>query len=654
MRKSILRRSGMILLALFLKTAIIQAQEFDHAEYTWEKSPATIKLSEEEKKTSSLVISSKKFVEYSISKSNGVEKFVVTHTIEALNDDRAVEASNKIYVPINYHSKLMDIRARVIQNGKVISEQGIKDVKKLEEKEVQYYLLALEGVVKGSIVETIVSLQISPSLYAREYLQEKEPILLSQFTLVAPQNLIFKSKSYNTSATAKDTTIGQKRYVHYSLANVPAFEKEKYALENANMIRIEYAFEKNTEYLVARGDRWDDMGNAYFERLFKNYDKNRKDIDKFLKNVPLKGKSNEEKAFQIENYIKTNINLVQEAEEEDLIANVIKKKYANLFGITQLHVLCLERAGISFETVITCEKDIKRFDPDFDSWSFLDYVVIHLSGTDDYITPGNVFLRAGYLPQDLLGQYALFVKGVASGKTLKPLISIKNIGVNDIGKSKDNLKMAVTLNDDLSSSKIQYSKEMSNYVYMGIKPIYYMANEEQKKEMIESVVTNGIKEIKVSGVEVGNYDITSKLQYQAPLKIKATLETDAYLENAGDKVLFKLGELIGPQEEIYQEKKRQNPIDMPYAHEYNREIRVKIPVGRKLEGLEKIKILYEYEDKDGPMFGFASNYKMEGDELVVSCREHYNRISFPIEKFEEFRKVINAAADFNKITILVK
>ncbi len=627
------------------------AQDIDT--YNWEEHPVNVQLSEPEKKMSSIILSSKKFVEYKISNTNGLEKFALTHTIELLNDDRAVEASNKIYVPILYDSKLKDIRARVIQNGKVIAEQGIKDVKKLEEKEVQYYLLALEGVSKGTIVETIISLQLTPNLYARDYLQDNELIRRSQFTLITPQNLIFKSKAYNSAVIPKDTVVSQKRFVHYTLENVPAFEKEKYALESANMVRVEYAFEKNTEYLVARGDRWDDMGSVYFERLYKHYDKNKKEIDKFLKKMPLKGKSVEEKAFTIENYIKSTINLVQEAGEEEVV-DMVKKKYANLFGITQLHALCLERAGIPFETVITCEKDIKRFDPDFESWSFLEYVVLHLPTTNDYITPGNVFLRAGYLPQDLLGQYALYIKGVKVGNTFKPIVSIKNIGINDIKRSVDNHLINVSFNESLTLATIDMEKQMSDYTYMGIKPIYYMANEEQRKEMIESVVTNGVKEIKVNNVKVENYDITSSASYHAPLKITANVSTDVYLENAGDGVLFKLGELIGPQEEIYQDKKRQNPIDMPYAHEYKREIRMKIPKGRHLEGLEKIKINHEYEDKEGPLFGFTSDYKIEGEELVVSCREHYDKISLPIEKFEEFRKVINSAADFNKIMVLIK
>ncbi len=628
------------------------AEESDYNSYTWAEKPVTVQLTGEEEKLSSVTISSKKRVEYLI-KNGQLEKYLITHTIQVLNDDRAVEASNKVYIPINYSSKLDNIRARVVMNGKVISEQGMADVKKLEEKEVQYYLLALEGVGKGAMVETIIYLQLSSSTYASEYLQNTSQIRDCEFTLVTPDYLIFNTKLYNSDVAKTDTVTEEKRYIHYRLKNVAGVAEEKYALKNANRIRVEYKFEKNTEYAAARSDKWSDMGQVYFKRIYTSYDKNAKEIDKLLKKLSLKDKSNEEKIFAIENQIKTTINLVQDAKDEELVATILKNKYANLFGITQLIALGLDRAKIPFELVISCDKDDKRFDPDFDSWSFLNDVVIFLPETNTYITPGNSLLRSGYLAAGLLGQSGLFIKTTENGKSKTSETKVKTIALNDISKSLDKHKMHLTLDEDLSNSTILYEREMSDYACMGVKSYYYYGDESQKKEFLENLITNGIKEIKVSNTKVENFDITNIIQYKAPLKISATLTTDAYLEKAGDKVLLKIGELIGPQEQIYQEKKRQNPIDMPYAHSYEREIRVQIPTGYKLDGLDKLNINYLFEDKEGTMFGFKSGYKIEGNELVVSCYEHYNRSSFPIEKFEEFRKVINAAADFNKITILV-
>ena len=49
---------------------------------------------------------------------------------------------------------------------------------------------------------------------------------------------------------------------------------------------------------------------------------------------------------------------------------------------------------------------------------------------------------------------------------------------------------------------------------------------------------------------------------------------------------------------------------------------------------------------------FTSSYELNGDSLKVTCHEYYDEISVPLERYEEFRTVINAAADFNKITLV--
>lgn len=49
---------------------------------------------------------------------------------------------------------------------------------------------------------------------------------------------------------------------------------------------------------------------------------------------------------------------------------------------------------------------------------------------------------------------------------------------------------------------------------------------------------------------------------------------------------------------------------------------------------------------------FTSKYEINGNNLMVTCNEYYDEISVPIERYEEFRTVINAAADFNKITLV--
>ena len=52
------------------------------------------------------------------------------------------------------------------------------------------------------------------------------------------------------------------------------------------------------------------------------------------------------------------------------------------------------------------------------------------------------------------------------------------------------------------------------------------------------------------------------------------------------------------------------------------------------------------------IFVFDSYYKLDGNILTVTADEHYRENIVAPEDYEEYRKVINSAADFNKVTLV--
>ena len=50
---------------------------------------------------------------------------------------------------------------------------------------------------------------------------------------------------------------------------------------------------------------------------------------------------------------------------------------------------------------------------------------------------------------------------------------------------------------------------------------------------------------------------------------------------------------------------------------------------------------------------FVSNYEIINNKtVVVKVNEDYKSIFYPKERFQDYRKVVNASADFNKVVIL--
>jgi hypothetical protein len=51
--------------------------------------------------------------------------------------------------------------------------------------------------------------------------------------------------------------------------------------------------------------------------------------------------------------------------------------------------------------------------------------------------------------------------------------------------------------------------------------------------------------------------------------------------------------------------------------------------------------------------GFVSSYEQNGNTLKITIKENYNSIFYPVQQYEEFKKVINASADFNKVVLVL-
>jgi hypothetical protein len=51
--------------------------------------------------------------------------------------------------------------------------------------------------------------------------------------------------------------------------------------------------------------------------------------------------------------------------------------------------------------------------------------------------------------------------------------------------------------------------------------------------------------------------------------------------------------------------------------------------------------------------GFSSTYKKEGNNIIVENSEYYNVVKYPLEYFDTYKSIINAAADFNKLVLVL-
>jgi hypothetical protein len=139
-----------------------------------------------------------------------------------------------------------------------------------------------------------------------------------------------------------------------------------------------------------------------------------------------------------------------------------------------------------------------------------------------------------------------------------------------------------------------------------------------------------------------------------PFNIEGDVDISSLIENAGNKYLFKVGDAIGPQEEMYNPDKRQNPVENQFNHGYHREITFNIPDGYTINNLNDINMDVAVLEDGKETSYFHSHYTVDGNTVKIVINEDYEKIDYPVDQFAQFQKVINASADFNKVVLVME
>ena len=105
--------------------------------------------------------------------------------------------------------------------------------------------------------------------------------------------------------------------------------------------------------------------------------------------------------------------------------------------------------------------------------------------------------------------------------------------------------------------------------------------------------------------------------------------------------------------ELYQENERVSPLENEFRRTYERTINITIPEGYTIANLDDINIENEYIEKGETLLSFKSYYELNGNILKITADEYYKTNHIPVAIYEDYRRVINSAADFNKVTLVL-
>ena len=634
------------------------ADSFRYKDYSWDQRNDRILLSEEEEELPAIVLKNFQAHEYVYSKDNqDLELYSVTHKIVRVNSDDAIQQNNRIYIPMSEVIELIDLKARSISPSGEIVELDHKNIKEIKDEEAggNYKIFAIEGVQIGSEIEYFYTSKRYVNYFGRNYFQSSQPSKNITFELITPENLTFSCKGYNNFPELKSEVIDGKRIIEASADYVAPIAVEQFALTNANRMRVDYKLSYNDARGGTRLLTWENAAQRVRDGIYERSEDENKTIEKFAKEIKLaKNESTEDKIRVVENHLKTNI-LVREgsgAEYSDL-SSIIQNKYTNERGMVRLFAAVLNEKDIQHELVLTTDRSNVKFDKDLDSWNFLESYAIYFPESDQYLAPDRAEYRYGMIPFYMTNNYGLFVKNVNIGQFETATGEVRRIPALMYDKSYDDIDIEITFPESLDEANLKVRREMGGYSAVFIQPYYSFIPEDRKQETMESLVKLSAEDASFNALNVENGEANLS-PLDKPFVVSADINTSSIIERAGRKYLLKLGEVIGPQSELYQDNERQTDVENDFNRSYDRDIKVTIPDGYRIKNADDINIEVFHKIDGDKVFYFKSSYELSDNVLTVSVDEHYKIIDCPKDDFEHFREVINAAADFNKVILVLE
>lgn len=586
---------------------------------------------------------------------SGLTVYKTEHKRVLINDEEAINRFNTYYVGDEV-IEWVKIEARTIdKDGKVVNfdKSSIKEIVD-EESGDKYKAFAVDGIKEGDIVEYLTIKQVGASSFGQLTLQKSYPVIRGSYSVSCPENLQYALKPYNVEDYEYDyEMVDSIRHYTLVLSDISPYKTESFSYESPNKIRVEYRLNKNSaqgEYVL---NSWDKAASNIYNFTYGISAKEEKAIENIIKELNVSG-SKEILIKQLEDRLKKEI-LVKEsagAEYND-IAFLLDKQIASHRGITKLYANVLKKLGVEHEIVLTCSRRDYRFDKDFQNWNRLDDYLIYFPDFDKYITPSWANIRFGPTPAVFSYQYALFAKKVRIGEFESAIAEIRFIPAAKASDNYDHIYTDLRLSEDFETVHL-----ISERAFKGSSGAHYIYYMEQLEETVRNDMLKELTSLDSYGPEVKSLEVLDKSQRNtaedADFVFSVEADLSDFVELANDNILLKLGNAIGPQSELYSEGVREHDVENHYNRTYYRELQLKVPEGYVVSNPESAKMeVYDIEGTD-TICAFISTVDYDGDVLKVVIDEYYNEIYLSKESYEPFRKVVNAAADFNKVVIILK
>lgn len=632
--------AGVLLAMSFISYNTVFAQAID-----WEAVPKLHSVPDSFAKEAAVFVLDKRKIQVA-NEDQSIYTYRTSHQLIKIETDKGIEYFNTMTVGVEQGNELVAMNARTIKaNGQVVNIASEQIKTSLTEQGGTQYHVAFEGVEIGAEVELIYTERRPFSAFGLELMQFGLPVMKASFHLETPNFMEFEAKGYNGFPSAGEVQLADTRYYSAESKNIPALDEEEYSDFAKNLKRIEYKL-NHIGGKTQRMYSWDKLA----EKMQKEYaifsNKEIKAVQKFLTAGGVNMDDRElDKVRKIEALLKSSLVLQENLRDEKYteLAHIIDKKTTNETGIVRMFMAAFAATGVEATIGLTSNRYEYSIDPEFENWNRLDVYLIYLPGLREYLAPSFITYRSPMIPAAARGNKGIFTNSNAATAIVQDIPSLAYM------LSNNGVEATISFDEEMNVT-VDAVHSFTGYGASSLREAFVFIEKEKEPELVQSLVSIAENKEAINSYAIENAELESYATAK-PLLVKSTINAPQLLESAGAKLLLKVGDVLGPQAQLYSDEKRVLPISMPFAHMLDRKIVVNIPDGYKVANAAAAKM--NVKDKAETM-GFVSDYTLDGNKMTINIHEYYSKSDYPASEIEAFRSVINAAADFNKVTLVLE
>lgn len=471
--------------------------------------------------------------------------------------------------------------------------------------------------------------------------------------MIFPNYLVYTTKSYNgfPELQLKEAAYKDLNSLSIQADNIDALHEEiKYSNKNRYIKKFRYKLFENTSKKIKNLFNYKEFAQNVYERVYAELDaKEKKQIEAFLKIEPSTSLFN--KISQIENKIKGAINYNKLQSNNMSIPKTLELKTGGDADIVRLYIGIFKQNDIKNELVLTTNRFDNYFDEDFETTGNLTKFLFYFPDADIYLDPLNVNQRIPLFPFGYGNNKGLFIKEKEFGGAKMGVGKVQFIKLPN--NTKDTMTIYVDLSKDIEKAEVKSELKFTGYAANGFQGIKDFVSADQYKNIIKDIADNyGMNPQEYDYIRTQNDGINNI--GKKPFILETKFKMPELVQKVADTYLIKIGETIGRQSELYEDKERNIPVELQYTRHYYRRIIINLPHGYQITNPEVCNSHFETVVEGRKDALWDCKYSFENNTFKIINIEYYDAVEYPLSHFKSYRDVINAAADFNKVVLVLK